>query len=45
MFDDDDEDYRCELCGTRFELRYYHNKLLCTECRAAEKERELMEEE
>lgn len=36
---------RCELCGTTFELRYYQNRLLCTECAKAVKERELIDED
>lgn len=42
IFDCDDN--RCELCGTTFELRYYQNRLLCTECAKAEKERESIDE-
>ncbi len=43
-YDNADED-RCELCGTTFELRYYRNRLLCTECAKAEKERESIDED
>lgn len=35
---------KCELCGTTFELGYYRNRLLCTECAKAEKERESAED-
>lgn len=35
----DCNDNRCEFCGTTFELRYYQNRLLCTECAKAEKEK------
>lgn len=38
----DCDDNRCELCGTTFELRYYQNRLLCTECAKAEKEEEVI---
>lgn len=38
IFDCDDN--RCELCGTTFELGYYGNRILYTECAKAEKERE-----
>ena len=41
----DCDDNKCELCGTTFELRYYQNRLLCTECAKAEKERESIDED
>lgn len=41
----DCDDNRCELCGTTFELGYYGNRILCTECAKAEKERESIDED
>lgn len=41
----DCDDNRCELCGTTFELGYCGNRILCTECAKAEKERESIGED
>jgi hypothetical protein len=43
IFDCDDD--KCELCGTTFELGYFRNRILCTECAKAEKERESIDED
>jgi len=44
IFESEYED-KCELCGTTFELRYYHNRLVCTECKKYLKEQESTAEE